>query len=358
MKTSHAQAYLRQICCSGLSKEIAITEFLKSLPLLIPSNSNTFSIGDKGLLPSYHFAGFDISDMAGLAPAIIAEYHTVERQQRAAAWFAGHSVIHDPRIMEKSFYMTDLYNLIYRRYDMHHLLWIPVPLDDLSAGVLGLYRTSGQKPFDNKDQIQIMQLLRYLVHAYRTANEASNDVVPKSSSGMLIFNASGTIQYQSPEARLLLEQARFPRLLVDLRQQDRLLAKLAELCGNLQRIFRGQDAPPPSYTHHGPNGEFVFTAYWLNGTENGPQNLIGMTVEHRQPLLLKILQAMRNVPLTPMQKEVAVLLAQDVPFEQIGQRLNIKPTTVKDHVGKIYDKLEIHQRDELLPKLLALHTSH
>ncbi|WP_415880724.1 helix-turn-helix transcriptional regulator [Methylomonas sp. TEB] len=355
MKASHALTYLRQLCCSGLSKEVVITEFLKSLPMFIPSNSNTFSIGDMGLVPNYHLSGFDISDMVNIAPNIIAEYHTSERQQRAATWFASHPTIHDPRVMEKSFYMTDLYNLIYRRYDMHHVLWVPVPLDGVSAGVLGLYRTPGQKPFDNKDQMQIMPLLRYLAHAYRAANYTPCEVAPNSASGMLIFNVNGTIQYQSPEARLLLEQARFPRVQIDLRQQDRLLAKLAELCGNLQRIFRGHDAPPPSHIHNGPNGQFVFRAYWLNGGESGPQNLIGMTVEHRQPLLLKILQAMRDMPLTPMQKEVGVLLAQGVPFEQIGKRLSIKYTTVKDHVGKIYDKLEIRQRDELLPKLLAEH---
>jgi hypothetical protein len=33
------------------------------------------------------------------------------------------------------------------------------------------------------------------------------------------------------------------------------------------------------------------------------------------------------------------LLAQGVISEQIGIRLHIKPTTVKDHIGKIYMKL-------------------
>lgn len=62
----------------------------------------------------------------------------------------------------------------------------------------------------------------------------------------------------------------------------------------------------------------------------------------------------QNLPLSPTQKEVAVLLAQGFSNEKIGERLHIKLTTVKDHIGKIFTKLNIHRREELLPKLLAL----
>jgi ATP/maltotriose-dependent transcriptional regulator MalT len=44
------------------------------------------------------------------------------------------------------------------------------------------------------------------------------------------------------------------------------------------------------------------------------------------------------------------LLAQGVSSEKIGEPLHIKYTTVKDHVRKIFDKLDIHQREELLAK--------
>ena len=352
MKPNHAITYLRQICCSGLSKEIAITEFLKSIPLLIPSNSNTFSVGNKKLLPDYHLAGFDLSDMATIAPTVIAEYHTPERQRRAMNWFGRYSTIDNPEIMEASFYRTDLYNLVYRHFDMHYVLWIPVPLPDKNVGILGLYRPKTQKPFDKQDQTQLMRLLPYLNHAYRAANDANHDMRPDGLSGMLILDLNGSIVYQSPEASLLLKKARFPRLLIDLRQQDRILAKLAELCGNLQRIFRGLDAPPPSYIHDGPTGQFVFHAFWLDGCGNDTQNLIGMTIEHRQPLVLNILQSLRDSPLSPAQKDVALLLAQGLTLVQISRRLHIKPITVKDHVRKIYDKLDIHRREDLLPKLL------
>ena len=351
MKLSNGIASLRQLCCSRLSKEIVIAELLQAIPMLIPSNSNTFSVCDAQLRPAYHISGFEVTDMVN-TPATIDAFHTPERQKRAIGWFSRQPIISDPKIMDEAFYMTDMYNLIYRQYDMHHLLWTPIVLDATHSGLLGLYRSCSQKPFDTQDQAQVLRLLPYLSHAWG-ASEDEYEFTQKGESGMMVMDAQGGIVFQSPEAKLMLEQARFPRVLVELRKQDRLLMKLTELCRNLQNIYRGHEAPPPSFTHTGPNGQFLFRAYWLNRYNNEPEGLIGMTIEHRKPLKLKILRALRNLPLSPMQQEVALLLAQGATFEQIGNHLHIKPTTVKDHVGKIYMKLDIHQREELLPKLLA-----
>ena len=82
-----------------------------------------------------------------------------------------------------------------------------------------------------------------------------------------------------------------------------------------------------------------------------------MTIEHQEPLTLKILRTMQGLPLSPVQKQVALLLAQGISNEKIGERLNIKLTTVKDHISKIFDKLGIYRREELLPMLLALDKS-
>lgn len=356
MTKNHALAYLRQICCSGLSREIAIAEFLRAVPLLIPSNSNTFSVTNKLLRPNYHLAGFDVGDMAAVIHSIADEFHTPARNQRAASWFSQHKAVRDPKIVDASFYLNDLYNLIYRQFDMHHVMWMPVPLDAGNSGVLGLYRAANQNPFDSRDQTQLMRLVPYVFHAYQAANEVDFEPSPDGTSGMMIMNPQGDMLYQSPEAKLLLREARFPRLLTDQRAEDRLQAKLAELCGNLRSIYCGQEAPPPSFTHAGPNGQFQFRAYWLEGCQQQPDGLIGILIEHREPLVLKVLRGMRDLPLSPTQRDVALLLARGLALEQICSCLHIKPSTLKDHIGKIYQKLDIHQREELLPKLLASNT--
>lgn len=130
------------------------------------------------------------------------------------------------------------------------------------------------------------------------------------------------------------------------------MPKLAQLCKDLNLIFHDKHAPPPSFCHANGCGRFIFTAQWLEPQNREPGGFIGVTIEHQEPQALKILRGLRDLPLSPIQKEVALLLAQGMSNPEIGQRLHIKRTTVKDHIGKIFDKLDIHSREELLPLLL------
>ena len=132
-----------------------------------------------------------------------------------------------------------------------------------------------------------------------------------------------------------------------------MLPQLRQLCRNLNTLFQGNDAAPPSFCHSNGRGRFIFTAYWLDKVNREPGGLIGVTIEHQEPQALVILRALRDLPLSPTQKEVALFMAQGLPYDKIGERLHIKLTTVKDHAYKIFDKLDIHRREELLPLLLA-----
>ena len=84
---------------------------------------------------------------------------------------------------------------------------------------------------------------------------------------------------------------------------------------------------------------------------NTPNGLIGVTVEYQEPLLLEILRALQHQPISPMQKEVAALVAQGLSNNAISQRLHIKLSTVKDYLALIFTKLNIESREKLLPRL-------
>jgi DNA-binding NarL/FixJ family response regulator len=172
---------------------------------------------------------------------------------------------------------------------------------------------------------------------------------------MMVMDTQGTILYLTNEAKSLLALASYPVLSLDGRsQQDALLAKLAQLCRNLQAIFNGKQAAPPSWCYTNGRGRFTFRAYWLERLNQEAGKMISMTIEHQEPLALKILRELQGLPLSPVQKQVALLLAQGTSNELIGEHLHIKLSTVKEHVSKIFDKLGIYRREELLPKLLAL----
>jgi DNA-binding CsgD family transcriptional regulator len=149
--------------------------------------------------------------------------------------------------------------------------------------------------------------------------------------------------------------AAYPKLTFDSHaKENALLQKLAQICRNLDAIFQGREAAPPYWSHTNGRGRFIFRAYWLDKQNNEPGDLICMSIEQQEPLTLKILRMLQNLPLSPMQKEVALLMAQGLSNEKIGERLHIKLTTVKDYISALFTRLDITRRDELLPKLLEM----
>jgi DNA-binding CsgD family transcriptional regulator len=354
-KHSKSIAYLRQLCCLGLSKEAVIPEFLRAVQTVLPSNSNTFTGVDGRLKPSYHILGFDSSEIGKLTAIVMPSYFTLEKLQRTAVWFSQHPVLTDPAVWDESFYrFSDLYNLVMCRCDQHYGLSAPVLMSRKPQGVLNLFRSKQQKPFDADEQALFLRLLPYLSHALQAPDNQSIQYSENGASGLLIMDVEGNIQYQSHAAKLLLNLACNPVFTLDGLAEMALLAKLAQLCRNLGGIFQGKDAVPPSWNYSNGRGCFVFRAYWLDKQHTESGGLIGMTIEHQEPLTLKILRTMRNLPLSPAQKEVAILLVQGNSNEKIGQHLHIKLTTVKDHIRKIFVKLDIDRREDFLPKLLAL----
>ena len=347
MKQSNALAYLRQLCYSGLSKEIVIPEFLHAVRNVLPSGNNTFVGVDEQLNPAYFMLGFDPPGLNERFSLVISSFFTPERRRRPAVSISQQPVLTDWTFLDEPFYRTDLYSLIFRRFNQHHCLHAPVMQEDKLVGTLSLFRPRHQKPFDHCEQTLFSHLLPYVAHTLRAPDDRNLQYSENGPSGMMIMDTQGAILYLSHEAKNLLTLACHPILTRDARNKEiELMAKLAQLC-------RNQKTTHTSWHQINGRGRFLFRAYRLDSQNHDPGGLIGMTIEHHEPLTLKILRAMQNLPLSPTQKEVAMLLTQGVSSEKIGAHLHIKTTTVKDHIGKLFTKLDIHHRDELLPLLLA-----
>ena len=96
----------------------------------------------------------------------------------------------------------------------------------------------------------------------------------------------------------------------------------------------------------------MFHAHWLDNANQEPSGMIGVNIELHEPQLLRLLRALQQFQLPPVQREVALLIAEGLSNEEIGIHLHIKLTTVKDHVRRIFVKLDIARREDLLSKLL------
>jgi DNA-binding CsgD family transcriptional regulator len=358
LKQSKGIAHLRQLCCSGLSKEIVIPEFLRAVQTVLQSSNNTFTGFSESFTPSYFMLGFAATEMDEHTPRIISQFFTPECRNRLSLSLRQQPVITSTSIFTDSYYLSDLYNLVCRQYDQHHVLYAVVAPAGKPIGTVNLFRSRQQKSFDNKEQALMTCLLPYVTHALQAPDTTDVQYCEKGSSGMMIMDTGGKILYLSQEAKKLLALASHPLITVNMHIQEvELLAKLGQLCRNLGAIFRGQHAAPPSWSYINGCGQFVFHAQWLQGQNSGPNDLIGITIVHQEPQEIKILRILQGVPLSPVQKEVAALLAQGFSSEKIGERLHIKLNTVKDHISKIFTKLDINHREELLPLLLSFDSS-
>jgi DNA-binding CsgD family transcriptional regulator len=348
-------AYLRQLCCSGLNEEVIVPEFLKAVQTVIPSDNNIFTGLTERYLPLYNLPGFDLKPPDSDCLEIVNKFFNPSFMRRLVAYHEKYPVITDPSIWQKNFYNTAIYHTFWKPNHQHHVLYVPVSRYGKTTGMLGLFRPKQHQPFSENDQAQLLQLLPYFNHIKPSLHFDEVNYASEGDIGIMVFNVTGQLVYQSREARELFHRACYQPSIMAMNEQSIVLtAKLKQLCQDLVMIFEGKEAKPPSWSHVNGYGLFKFRAQWLNNQQDSSQNFIGISIEHREPLTIKILRALRYTSLSPKQREVAALVAQGLSNQDISRQLNIKLTTVKDYVSHLCFKLNITNREALLPKLLSI----
>ncbi|HPE71070.1 MAG TPA: helix-turn-helix transcriptional regulator [Candidatus Competibacter sp.] len=368
MKRAKALASLRQLCCLGLSREILIPELLHALHMFIPSENNVFNGLDEHLLPTFVIPEFVIPEVVETLQSEWHRLYVKPFHARALAWYNHHRVMPDVRILDERFYRSDFYHVVFRPYNQHYRIQMILKSNGAMVGGISLARSQHQQPFDAEDIQQLRRLLPYVEHSLQARNEPVVDYVDSGQTGLVILKRNGSVVHLSDSARHLLFLATYGAVPVG--QEHVSLAVtvppvLRQLCANLDGIFQGLDAPPPSFSHTNGSGRFVFRAYWLqpptihlglDARAHPPSDdgLMGVLIEHQEPLRLQLHRKLQGWRLSPREQEVGLALAEGLSQTAIAARLNISVQTVITYVRRLYAKLEVHNRAELLDKLRTL----
>jgi DNA-binding CsgD family transcriptional regulator len=80
--------------------------------------------------------------------------------------------------------------------------------------------------------------------------------------------------------------------------------------------------------------------------------MFALSIEHHAPIAATIDAAASKNGLSERQRRVCIEMLNGASYAEIGRMLDIKESTVVDHVRRIYEKLNVHSRDELKWKLL------
>lgn len=98
------------------------------------------------------------------------------------------------------------------------------------------------------------------------------------------------------------------------------------------KCFQGQDYQRVSQS------PFLASQYKADGTS--------LTIEKMDKSLFASNAESEMLGLTPRQYEVLVLLARGYPIKTIGRQLNISVATAKAHTETLYQRLDVHNRNQ------------
>lgn len=99
-------------------------------------------------------------------------------------------------------------------------------------------------------------------------------------------------------------------------------------------------------------GSFQFRLYRLSDSKIDSDQLTAIAVHRQEPLSLCVFRGCKNLALTEKQTEISLLLMKGLSYDAVATRLTIRSTTVVDHVRKIYEKVGVSNRSELVTTLL------
>ena len=226
-------------------------------------------------------------------------------------------------------------------------------------GILLLHRAQSERQFTPKEERIFSDLIPYFAHAVKKSTDAKPLFIDSRNQGVLIFDQQGKLQHLSPEGRRLLFLATHPKIgtdHVDVEVSQVVIPQeLVRLCQKLAGLFNngGRSGNPPVWRHNNRWGKFVFRGQWLEFADGSGNGHIAVTVQQQKPLLLIVLDRSEEFGLTPKQAEICQLMVAGHSYESIAERTNVTRYTVIDHVRRIYERLAVKNRSELITKLMA-----
>ncbi|MGE0355277.1 MAG: LuxR C-terminal-related transcriptional regulator [Burkholderiales bacterium] len=356
MKQSASIASIRALCGLGLPGEQLIPALLEALHRVIASSRNLFDWTDaEGNLIRYYFEGPIDSRVAR---HYFEEFHNKREAEAMPAFreaVTGRAVIRGAAELDNPrFYRSALYNEIWRPQRLHSRIEAIVRnARGAPLGSLVLYRDKGDPPFTAADESLLAAQLPYVARALEAASAVPGEFVSRRERrAFLHLAADGTLAHASEDAHklLLLAHGGITPESASRRPEGADFPTLALLAEQIRRN-EGASSRKVGIRVENAWGRFLFEAEPLLAVAASEAPLIHVCIQHGEPRPIAWRRALDGLNLTIAQKEVCALLKAGYTRPQIAAALSIAPSTVTDHVKKIYTKLDVHSVQDLCARL-------
>lgn len=361
MKNAAGLNTLRALSRSGLTAEAFIPAALEVLHRIVPSYRNLFDWTDpQGNLVRYYFEGPIDHRIAGL---YFEEFHN-RREGEAMPEFRqsinGRALIRSAEELDRpEFYRSSLYNEIWRPQGLHTRIEAIVKgARGQPLGSLVLYRTAGDPSFRRDDEHTLLQAASYVARGLQASSQApAMDDFTEATRRRASLNLGprGELMHLSADALKLLMLAHGGVTPESVTRSPR-----REDFGTLNLLWqhhergRGMSREGLSLSIENAWGRFVFDSDTMAPIDAGDRPLIHVGIQHFEPRTVAVRRSLDRLPLSPAQREVCALVRQGHTPGEIGAALSVAPSTVTDHLRKIYAKLDVHSAGELATRLRDL----
>lgn len=362
--TARAEGRFKQLCSLGLNGEAVIPALLAELHALVPSNGNDFHFADAAGRDSAHVYNENTNCQTSLYTEVF--YGSRDREIKGLAYSevsATQFGVHNAEAALGAEYET------WRRGDLYNLICLPAGhgpsflrlfiRDGKRRNTLGcvvLHPSIGALPWTEEEKRRLARLEPFFSYALTVRTENDEQLTDSGRSGVIIANPAGEPVHLSTEGHRLLFLASYPRVApgVAVSRVPVLPDRVVRICRNLSRASSGDaDASAPVHYHRNVWGGFRFRTEWLDGNDPA-SGLIAITVTHQEPLPITLTRNVERLPLTRRQAEVCVLMARGLSHDKIAERLGISRHTANEHGRWIYQTLNVHNRAELVSKLVSV----
>jgi DNA-binding CsgD family transcriptional regulator len=213
-------------------------------------------------------------------------------------------------INDKEFYRSRIYRKCFKPFAIERIL-SSIHLDDRSGifTLLTLYRYDREHGFSKKEKETQSRLLYHLLSAasYRQLQAINEDNSPKTDNNCALCDSQGIYHAVKPNFLNILD---------------------AHLSIAQEQKFPFKIAP----------GDHEFSHESLHFCQQQQGDLFKISVRTKTKL----------DDLTKREQQVVQGICQGGTFKQIARELSLSPSTVSNHLYRIYLKLDIHSRNQLI----------
>jgi DNA-binding CsgD family transcriptional regulator len=360
MNNKKAVAHFRQLCCLGLPQESLGPALLEALHHIVPSLHNRMVWCDEQRTLTaqyceapelYLYGKLFFENYDGRLPDFPGTAFILSRPRGV-----GHYL---PIVTTNRYFNGTYHNEIERPVGGHYFLDMAVADDGGNLAAIILTREAHAKPYTRHELDTLDNLIPYVAHAIRGSPPRPNDNnglgEGRSDLALLVADVDGGLLYATAKAQQWLSMAFFASARageISRKLSAELPMPVKSLCQSLSALTAGHAAPTPSFTVRNAWGLFRFSAALLRSQNPAPSSPIAITIEHREHRTVTLMRHMWSLGLSTAQKQVCLTLMKGHSTEaQIAQQLGISQTTVRDHLDKIYGKLDVHSREDLVRRL-------